>query len=272
MPTQAQVFVGFCFVLALDSMPARTEEVPCWGTQRKWGHECHAGGQFNLVWCGKEDCKNDAARRRGHWVTGNTGGISCLECSRPYQTNGQLNKALAKTLNKGICADCTDAGVPEEAPEWYTAPEKPERKQAKTTTTAEAAWNAHERDAQQQSAKWKPESWGSNDPWWGSTDPWAKPSNPEQVERVQVLEEKATKQAERIQALESKTRRQEESLEELADRVDVLEEKRVAQQAERNQVLAPIREDQVPGGPGSGAHPEEVKVETLEEQPPQDWQ
>ena len=84
-----------------------------------------------MAWCGKEDCKNDAARRRGHWVTGNTGGISCLECSRPYQRDGQLNKALARTLNKGICADCKDAGVPEEAPEWFTVPEKPEQKKRK---------------------------------------------------------------------------------------------------------------------------------------------
>ncbi len=63
-------------------MPARTEEILCWCTLQKWGHECKAGGQFNLVWCGKEDCKKDAARRRGHWVTGNTGGIACLEKGR----------------------------------------------------------------------------------------------------------------------------------------------------------------------------------------------
>ena len=131
------MFVGFCFVLALDSMPATTEEILCWCTLQKWGHECKAGGQFNLVWCGKEDCKKDAARRRGHWVTGNTGGISCLECSLPYQANGQLNRALTKTLNKGICADCKDQGVPEEPPEWYTPPEKPGKKAKTTASTFE---------------------------------------------------------------------------------------------------------------------------------------
>ena len=253
-------------------MPARTEEVPCWCTQQKWGHECHAGGQFNLVWCGKEDCKNDAARRRGHWVTGNTGGISCLECSRPYQRDGQLNKALARTLNKGICADCKDAGVPEEAPEWYTAPEKPERKQANTTaetawnadewlerkqakTTAETAWNADEWGARgdegkAESAKWKRESWGSKEPWGSKKDPWSKPSNPGQPPGLGQAQRALD---ERVQALDVKTRRQEESLEELAERMQVLEEK-VAEQVERVQVLEhQAKEKKAPeGGAGSG--------------------
>ena len=226
-------------------------EVPCFCAEQ-WSQECASGGMFHLAWCGKEDCKNDAARRRGHWVTGNTGGIACLECSRPYQRDGQLNKALAKTLNKGICADCTDAGVPEEAPEWYTAPEKPQRKQAKTT--AETAWNADEWGARGdegkvESAKWKRESWGSKQPW-GSKDPWSKPSNPGQPPGLGQAQRALD---ERVEALDVKTRRQEECLEELAERLQVLEEK-VAEQVERVQVLEhQAKEKKAPeGGAGSG--------------------
>ena len=241
-------------------------DVPCFCAEQ-WSQECASGGMFHLAWCGKEDCKNDAARRRGHWVTGNTGGIACLECSRPYQSNGQLNKALARTLNKGICADCKDAGVPEEAPEWYTAPEKPERKQAETAwnadewpeqkqakTTAETAWNADEWGARgdegkAESAKWKRESWGSKEPW-GSKDPWSKPSNPGQPPGLGQAQRALD---ERVQALDVKTRRQEESLEELAERMQVLEEK-VAEQVERVQVLEhQAKEKKAPdGGAGSG--------------------
>ena len=235
-------------------MPGRMEEIFCFSAEH-WSQECASGGQFNLVWCGKEDCKNDAARRRGHWVTGgNTGGISCFECSRPYQRDGQLNKALARTLNKGICADCKDAGVPEEAPEWYTAPEKPERKQAKTTaetawnadgwperkqakTTAETAWNADDWGARgdegkAESATWKRSSWGSNEPW-DSKDHSSKPSNREQPSG---LGEAQRKMSERIQALVEKTQRQEECLEELANRMETLEGK-VLEQDERVQKL-----------------------------------
>ena len=212
-------------------------EVPCFCAEQ-WSQECASGGRFQLAWCGNEDCKNDAARRRGHWVTGNTGGIACLECSQPYQTDGQLNKALAKTLNKGICADCKDAGVPEDPPEWYMAREKPQKK---AKTTAATAWNAdgwQKQDADEgkaEPAKWKRESWSSKEPW-GSKDPWSKPSSPGQPPPGLGLDE-------RVEALDVTTRRQEKSLAALAERLQVLEEK-MAEQVERVEVPE--------GGAGSG--------------------
>ena len=193
----------------------------------------------------------DAARRRGHWVTSNGSGIACLECSRQYQRNGQLNKALTKTLNKEICADCKDAGVPEDPPEWYMAPEKPE-KNAKTT--AATAWNAdgwQKQDADEcgargaegkaESAKWKRESWSSKEPWWGSKDPWAKPSSPGQPPPGLGQARRALD--ERVEALDVTTRKQEKRLQALAERMQVLEEK----------MAEPVERVEVPeGGTGSG--------------------
>ena len=76
-------------------MAAANEALPCFAAEN-WGETCKSDGEFSLRWCGKEECKNDAARRLGHWVT-NGGGIACLECSKQYQTSGMLDKALRKS-------------------------------------------------------------------------------------------------------------------------------------------------------------------------------
>ena len=79
-------------------MAGHTEEIPCWSAVN-WQQDCRSGGKFGLTWCGKDDCQRHAAQRHGHWVTVE-GGISCLECSKTYRDEGQLNKALAKTLRE----------------------------------------------------------------------------------------------------------------------------------------------------------------------------
>ena len=47
------------------AMAGHSEEVDCW-SKEKYGADCK--GTFTLVWCGKPGCKNDAARRLGHWL------------------------------------------------------------------------------------------------------------------------------------------------------------------------------------------------------------